>query len=141
MDIESLSQSSVVSLLRFYVDTKQYSVVDRLAYATSPATAEYALYEAIRQIRSAKDRSIIAKRRREEKEEEVECCYYEVKKEGGEECEVGFEVEHNGVKYCCVTCPLIPREDELEKIVKAIESDLSVAAKLAALAMAYRARR
>jgi CRISPR type I-A-associated protein Csa5 len=138
MDIESLSQSSVVSLLRFYVDTKQYSVVDRLAYATSPATAEYALYEAIRQIRSAKDRSIIAKWKHDGREDNVECCYYDVKRG---ECDVGFEVEHNGVKYCCVACPLIPREDELENIVKAIESDLSVAAKLAALAMAYRPRR
>ncbi|WP_181933413.1 hypothetical protein [Pyrobaculum aerophilum] len=54
---------------------------------------------------------------------------------------MGFEVEYQGAKYCCVACPPIPREDEAAEVIKAIENCSSVAAKLAFLAMAYRSKR
>lgn len=133
----------VISLLRYFVDTKQYSVVDRLAYAVSPDVAKYALYDAIRQIRSAKDRSRQAKTEKGA----VECCYWEeLSKEaqGGQaeaECDVGFRVTIDNKPHCCVPCPMIPGEEELNKVIERIEEDVSYAAKLAALALSYRERR
>lgn len=136
------NRETIISLLRFYIDTKQYSIVDRLAYATSPATARYALYEAVRQAQSARDRAIVAtyKPKDSEKEyREVMCCYYE-EMEGGS-CDVGFPAQSGDKVYCCVPCPPIPDSNALASVLDAIERDISVATKLAALAMAYRPKR
>lgn len=125
----------IVNMLRYFVDTRQYSVVDRLAYAVNPAVAKYALYDAVRQIRSAKDRAKEGKTDRGS----VECCFYD--KAEGEGCDVGFKVAIEGAPHCCVPCPAIPTEEELARVMEALERDVSSAAKLAALALSYREKR
>lgn len=45
----------IVNLLRFFVEKRQYSIIDRFANALSPEVVEMALYEAIRTAKSARD--------------------------------------------------------------------------------------
>jgi len=45
----------IINLLRFFVERRQYSIVDRFANALSPEVIEMALYEAIRTAKSARD--------------------------------------------------------------------------------------
>ena len=47
--------NSIVDLLRFFVEKRQYSIVDRFANALSPDVIEVALYEALRTVKSASE--------------------------------------------------------------------------------------
>ena len=138
IEIDKGTLSEFTSLFKFYIDAGRYSVVDRFAYAISPVSAIYALYEAVREIRSALDRAVEVEYEKEGKKSRVRCCEYE---EYGGECKWLVGVAEGGKKYCCLPCPHIPSDEAVVRLVEALRRDVSVATKIAAMAMAYRARR
>jgi CRISPR-associated protein, Csa5 family len=140
VEIDKDLMMEFTSLFKFYIDAGRYSVVDRFAYAISPVSAVYALYEAIREARSALDRAIEVKYKKEDKEYSVKCCEYEEYKEEGE-CKWLVGVAEGSKTYCCLPCPHIPSDEAVAKLVELLRRDVSVATKIAAMAMAYRARR
>jgi|GEM_PF-2109422 len=140
VEIDKDLMMEFTSLFKFYIDAGRYSVVDRFAYAISPVSAVYALYEAIREARSALDRAIEVKYKKEGKEYSVKCCEYEeYKEEGG--CKWLVGVAEGSKTYCCLPCPHIPSDEAVAKLVELLRRDVSVATKIAAMAMAYRTRR
>ncbi|MCX8170335.1 MAG: hypothetical protein N3D72_04525, partial [Candidatus Methanomethyliaceae archaeon] len=58
--IEPLSKKyeGVISLLRFFIDDNRYSIVDRIAFALSPESAEVAVLEALRIVKSLMERAV-----------------------------------------------------------------------------------
>jgi len=128
-------------MLRFFIEDNRYSVVDRIAFALSPESAEVALLEALRIIRSLIERSLKAKiKANEGKVYSVVCCDYGLD-DGpgitGEFIEVD-RPEVKGKKGYCVPCPLIPSAEELEELINELRKDLTVGRKLAILAYGYR---
>jgi CRISPR type I-A-associated protein Csa5 len=138
IEIDKETLSEFTSLFKFYIDAGRYSVVDRFAYAISPVSAIYALYEAVREIRSALDRAVEVEYEKEGKKSRVRCCEYE---EYRGECKWLVGVAGGEKKYCCLPCPHIPSDEAVAKLVEVLRRDVSVATKIAAMAMAYRARR
>ena len=140
VEIDKDLMMEFTSLFKFYIDAGRYSVVDRFAYAISPVSAVYALYEAIREARSALDRAIEVEYEKKGEKYSVKCCEYEeYKKEG--ECKWLVGKAEDSKTYCCLPCPHIPSDEAVAKLVELLRRDVSVATKIAAMAMAYRTRR
>lgn len=137
----------VISLLRFFIDDRRYGVVDRLAFALSPESAETSILEALRIINSLRERSIRAKMRRggneKEKEYTVICCDYG-EGEGPGILGVFVEAEREELKNklgYCVPCPLTPSEEELNNLIMDLRNDLTIGRRLAILAYGLREKR
>ncbi len=150
VEIERGMLNEFTSLFRFYIDAGRYSVVDRFAYAISPVSAVYALYEAIREARSALHRAIEVTYQKGNEERKVLCCEYEELGERGgqadtgerrEDCRWIIGVGENRKTYCCLPCPHIPSDEAVAKLVELLRKDVSVATKIAAMALAYRSKR
>ena len=128
-------------MLRFFIEDNRYSVVDRIAFALSPESAEVALLEALRIVRSLMERSVKARiKTSESKVYSVVCCDYGLDEGPGI---TGEFVEANrpevrGKKGYCVPCPLIPSAEELEELINELREDLTIGRKLAILAYGYR---
>lgn len=137
----SKKYEGVISLLRFYIEDYKYSLVDRIAFALSSESAEMALLEALRIIRSLMERAVRVNIRTDDgKEYELTCCDYS---EGDGPGIVGEFVksskpELKGRRGYCVPCPLIPTSQELEEVINELRKDLTVGRRLAILAYGYR---
>jgi len=145
-------EMEVSEFLRFFVDTRQYSIVDRIAYALSIDAAIAALYDAIRSVRALRDAAVQAlyKRKNEdgnEVEVSVLCCYWEEcseKTQSNEKCcKVGFFAvnKETGKGGCCVVCPSIPTEEQISEFIKLVKSDIAALQRVGAIAMGYRTKR
>ena len=144
----------LISLLGFFAASGRFSVVDRIGFAQSPESVRESIYEALRVVRALEQRPAVLRLRvkgREGGEAVVECecidyergvpenacrgVYGRVVEARGAALEAGEEV-------CCYTRPLIPSEEELSKLFKALDEDptrgLSLARQIASLAMAWR---
>lgn len=141
--IEPLSKKyeGVISLLRFFIDDNRYSIVDRIAFALSPESAEVAVLEALRIVKSLMERAVRARIKVEEgKAYSVTCCDYgEGEGPGifGEFIEVDRAELRNKQGYC-VPCPLIPSSQELNELMNELREDLTIGRKIAILAYGYR---
>lgn len=137
----------VISLLRFFVETGKYSIVDRIAYATSPSAVRASLYEALRIVRSLKARSLTARIRVGDDKvyDPIECCEY------GEDLGYGVRglvekiyagpEEYKGRTIYCTPCPGIPDEAELSSFLEEAGKNTDVAKEAAILAHTYRPSR
>lgn len=146
--VESVMKSyeGLISLLRFFIDDGRYSVVDRIAFALSPESAEVAILEALRVVRSLMDRAIratiIVSRGEgvEEKEYSLTCCDY------GEGDGPGLkgifkDASESGLinkTGYCVPCPHLPTSEELERFMSELRRDITIGRKVAILAYGYR---
>jgi len=139
---ESLSEKyeNVISLLKFFIDDNRYSIVDRIAFALSPESAEVSLLEALRVVKSLMERVCKVKIKTDNKEYTVNCCDYGLGEGPGingvfvEACNPEFK----GKKGFCVPCPSIPSNQELEELLNDLRKDLTVGRRLAILAYGYR---
>jgi CRISPR type I-A-associated protein Csa5 len=139
---ESLSgkYENVISLLKFFIDDNRYSIVDRIAFALSPESAEVSLLEALRVVKSLMERVCKVKIKTDNKEYTVNCCDYGLGEGPGingvfaEACNPEFK----GKKGFCVPCPSIPSNQELEELLNDLRKDLTVGRRLAILAYGYR---
>ena len=116
--------SPLVDVLRFFVRTRSYTVVDRLGFALSPDVAREALTEALRVLRSLRGSALVV----ESGGREVVCCEWDTPEDG--RCPYGYEgVKVDGVvrgpgdlkgMVCCVRCPPEPPEDVVAKAFECI---------------------
>ncbi|MCS7109120.1 MAG: hypothetical protein RMH77_07160 [Sulfolobales archaeon] len=138
----SKKYEGIISLLRFYVDDYKYSIVDRISFALSPESAETAVLEALRIMRSLLERSIrVSIKTGEGKVYNLTCCDY------GEGSGPGIEGQFlessksdlKGKEGYCVPCPSkMPSTQELEDAINELRKDLTLGRKLAILAYGYR---
>ena len=140
---EELSKKYVgtISLLRFFIEDNRYSVVDRIAFALSPESAEVALLEALRIVRSLMERSVKVRiRTNENKFYSVVCCDYGLDEGPGITGEFieADSPEVKGKKGYCVPCPMLPSAEELEELISELRKDLTIGRRLAILAYGYR---
>lgn len=132
---------SVISLLRFFIEDERYSIVDRIAFALSPESAEVAVLEALRIIKSLMERACKIKVRvDQDRTYNLTCCDYGTGEGPGVYGEFieACRPELKGVKGYCVPCPLIPSSKELEDLLNDLRNDLTIGRKLAILAHGYR---
>ncbi|MDK2915065.1 MAG: hypothetical protein PWQ79_1980 [Thermococcaceae archaeon] len=99
----------IVKMLRFFVQTKNFSYVDRIGNALNPEPVEVALLEALRAFRSIRESASI----------------------GGDGRRY---VEKDGNK---IPVPGIPSDEEVKKFLDDVRSDMGVAKLVATLALAY----
>ncbi|ASJ02837.1 type I-A CRISPR-associated protein Csa5 [Thermococcus profundus] len=103
----------IVKMLRFFVQTKNFSYVDRIGNALNPEPVEVALLEALRAFRSIRESAPIDKNGR-------------------------MYVEKDGNK---IPVPGIPSDEEIKKFLDDVRSDMGVAKLVATLALAYPSRK
>jgi len=131
----------VISLLRFFIDDNRYSIVDRIAFALSPESAEVAMLEALRIVKSLMERAVRVRIEvGEGKAYSVTCCDYgEGKGPGifGKFIEADRAELINKEGYC-VPCPLIPSSQELDELLNELGKDLTIGRRVAILAYGYR---
>jgi len=143
---ESLGEKyeNVISLLKFFIDDNRYSIVDRIAFALSPESAEVSLLEALRIVKSLMERICKVRIKTDNKEYTVNCCDYGLDDGPGINgvfLEILSEVcnpEFKGKKGFCVPCPSIPSNQELEELLNDLRRDLTIGRRLAILAYGYR---
>lgn len=133
---------NIVGLIRFFVDTYRWGVVDRLALAMGPESIEAALYDMLRLIESLYTRRIKVKIRAGEKTYNTTCCEYGEKLGYGihgvvEEVYEGRE-DLRSQEIDCVPCPPRPSEREIKSFLEAIRRDPSIARKVALLSLGRR---
>lgn len=139
----------IVSLLRFFSESRRYGVIDRISYALNPESVREALIDAFRIVESLQDRAIHVKIKVKVKTEEgeqekvytVRCCDYGEGKGPGingifVECEDPSLVGKSG---WCVPCPSsLPNEEEVKRFIEAVKKDVRVAKDVALLAHSWR---
>ncbi len=103
----------VARVLRFFVELRNYSYIDRIANSLTSSPAEKALQEAMRHLRSLYDSSFTYK---DEK--------------------TGKEYRATKVDDKTHALPKIPRDDCVKMVLEAISDD-SVRRKMAILSLAY----
>ncbi|ALV63027.1 CRISPR-associated protein, Csa5 family [Thermococcus sp. 2319x1] len=103
----------IVKMLRFFVQTKNFSYVDRIGNALNPEPVEVALLEAIRAFRSIRESAAVGENGRR-------------------------FVEKDGSK---IPVPGIPTEMEVKEFLEAVHRDMSVAKLVATLALSYPSKR
>ncbi|BAD84643.1 hypothetical protein, conserved [Thermococcus kodakarensis KOD1] len=99
----------IVKMLRFFVQTKNFSYVDRIGNALNPEPVEVALLEALRAFRSIRESASI-------------------------EGDGRRYVEKDGNK---IPMPGIPSDEEVKIFLDDVRSDMGVAKLVATLALAY----
>lgn len=126
---------SIADLLRFFVETERYGIIDRIGNAVSPAAVKQALFEALRIVRSLKGTS----KKGKVNDKVYECCEYGDIKEGKHH--PGLEAAIDGKRQYCVPCPRIPSEDEVREFLEDVERDIDVAREVAILAQTFRPKK
>ncbi|RLG47819.1 MAG: type I-A CRISPR-associated protein Csa5 [Thermoproteota archaeon] len=99
----------IVKMLRFFVQMKNFSYVDRIGNALNPEPVEVALHEALRAFRSIRESAPVDSKGKR-------------------------YVEKEGKK---IPVPGIPSDEEVRTFLDAVRSDISVAKRVATLALAY----
>lgn len=99
----------IVKMLRFFIQMKNFSYVDRIGNALDPEPIEVALHEALRAFRSIRENALVD--------------------EGGKKY-----IEKDGKK---IPVPGIPTEEEILAFLNAVRSDTGIAKRVAILALAY----
>lgn len=132
---------NIVKLLKFFIDTNRYGLVDRMALALSPESVETALYDMIRLVDSLKQRRIIVKIATDNKEYTTSCCEY------GEDLGYGIKgiireviqgpEDLRNKSIYCVPCPPKPTRSELTDFLKKVHEDLTIARKATILAFGH----
>ena len=144
----------IISLLRFFAESRRLGVVDRVGLALSPSAVKEAIYEALRTVRALQPRrATFTIKVREDKTLTVNCCDYD-ELEGpcpGGLCGTAEKVEGppeakklQGKRIWCALCPELPSEEELSKFFEALEDPvggLHLARMIAALALGWRPSR
>lgn len=132
---------SIVKLLKFFIDTNRYGLVDRMALALSPESVETALYDMLRLVDSLEQHRIIVKIATGNKEYTTSCCEY------GEDLGYGMKgvvkeviqgpgnLENKSIY--CVPCPPKPTRNELAEFLEKVREDLTIARKASILAFGY----
>ena len=127
----ALSERAVplVDVLRFFVQTRSFNLVDRLGFALNPHVAKEALTEALRILKSLRGSALVLKvKEDEDKVREVVCCEWDTPGRG--RCPYGYEMikEADVVQgprdlsiVCCVRCPREPSEDVVNEAMKCLE--------------------
>ncbi|MDK2783254.1 MAG: hypothetical protein PWQ32_843 [Thermococcaceae archaeon] len=100
----------IVKMLRFFVQTKNFSYVDRIGNALNPEPVEVALLEALRAFRSIRESAPVDENGRR------------------------YVEDKNGNK---ILVPGIPKDEEVKKFLDDVRSDIGVAKLVATLALAY----
>ncbi|GAB6135979.1 type I-A CRISPR-associated protein Csa5 [Thermococcus prieurii] len=99
----------IVKMLRFFVQTKNFSYVDRIGNALNPEPVEVTLHEALRAFRSIRESAPVDENGRR-------------------------YVEKDGKKIPVLG---IPSEEEVKAFLDEVHSDIGVAKRVATLALAY----
>lgn len=126
----------VISLLRFFIEDRKYSVVDRIANALTPEAVIQALYDAERIVESLREKALEAEISVGEKTYSVICCDYGEGKKAGIS---GVAVKASDPRYVnkeiwCVRCPLTPSQKEIEDLIDKVKNNIGLAKELALLA-------
>lgn len=132
----------IIGLIRFFVDTYRWGVVDRLALAMGAESIEAALYDMLRLVESLYGRRNRVRIKADKKVYDTTCCEY------GEDLGYGIHgviekvyegnEELKGKKIYCVPCPPRPDELEIKKFLEDIKEDPSIARKIALLSFGRR---
>ncbi len=132
----------IIGLVRFFVDTNRWGVIDRMALAMGPESIEAALYDMLRLVESLYARKIRVKIDANDKTYEITCCEY------GEDLGYGIYGEIKdvyegpktlmGQKIYCVPCPPRPSESEINSFLEKIREDPSIARRIALLSFGLR---
>ncbi|MEM2693798.1 MAG: hypothetical protein QXW56_09985 [Nitrososphaerota archaeon] len=149
MGMESVS--GIVNLLRFFVESERYSVVDKFANALSPETVSQALYEALRIARTLEKQEVVVtiKDERTGKTYTIPCWEIgRVSAPGRYPGMVGKLVEvlkgdvriEPGATVYCVRRGEIPSEDEVNRLLSH-EDPVKLAKLIAIQAYAETSRR
>ncbi len=131
-------------MLRFFIDDRRYSIVDRLAFALSIESAETSLLEALRVISALMERSINAViKSKTGKEYRVTCCDYGEGDGPGINGEFvsADKKELVGKGGYCVPCPIMPSREELNELLKELRNDLTIGRRIAILAYGFREKK
>jgi len=157
----------IINMLRVFVATRRYGIVDRLGFAQSPEAAAMALYEGLRTLKAMLDKvEIITLRKIPSSKEKssTKSSHQSQKKDEGEEktysCievltlkDTGYCIGIRGIakindkeeEVCCVLSVGIPSEEEIKRFFAALHCDrekgLQLARQLASLAFAYPERK
>ncbi len=123
---------NIIKTIKYFIDTKRYGVVDRMALAMSPESVETALYDMLRLIDSLEARSIRVKIKVKDKDYEVKCCEY------GDKLGYGIHglvldaerEDLNGKNIYCMPCPPRPSVSEITSFLETVNKDPSIARKL-----------
>jgi len=99
----------IVRMLRFFIQMKNFSYVDRIGNALNPEPIEVALHEALRTFRSIRENALV-------------------------DGEGRRFIEKDGKK---IPVPSIPTEEEVLAFLNAVRSDTGIAKRVAILALAY----
>ncbi len=133
----------IIEVLRFFVNSQRYGIIDRLAFALSPESVDQSIYEALRILKSLEARSIHARIKTQKNEYTLRCCDY------GEGRGPGIngvfieadEASLKGKQGYCVPCPsCYPDEDELRGFLEDVRRDIGLARIVAALAYTHKSR-
>ena len=134
-EVHGKTFDNIVSIIRYFIETRRYGPVDRMAMAMGPESVETALYDILRALDTLYAKSILVKLRTQEGREysRIRCCEY------GENLGYGIkgvieEVydgprELKGQETYCQPCPSKPSESEIKEFLETIDKDLSIARK------------
>lgn len=121
----------LAELLRFFVMSERYGIIDRIGNAVSPIAVKQALFEALRIARSLR----ASAERVRYNNREILCCEVIHPREGRTPAAMRLETSE-GVVYC-IPCPRIPTENEIREFLAAVERDIDVAREVAILAQTF----
>jgi len=133
----------IVEVMKFFIDSQRYNLVDRMAFALSPESIEQAIYDALRIVKSLESTKVYAKIKSGDKEYILNCCDYG---EGQGPGINGIFLEASnkaleGKTGYCVPCPAkYPSQDELQSFLNSVRSDLSLARRISILAHGWKSR-
>ncbi len=142
--MEELDQyRNIIGLVKYFIDTKRYGVVDRMALAMGPESVEIALYDMLRLVDSLRGRSSVVKIKGGGKTYQVRCC--EIGRDLGygihgvvEEIIEGAPGVSIGDEVYCAPCPPRPSIDELKSFLEKVKQDPSFARKIAIASFGYK---
>jgi len=138
----------VISLLRFFAESGNYGVVDRVANSLSTEAVVQAIYDALRTVRAQSARAVKLKIKSNGESYTITCVDYGILEREDPRYRLAIKgvVEEGpseliGKRVYCIPMPRIPSEEELESFFKAVEEEgIEVARAVAALALGFRSK-
>lgn len=142
--------SNLIDLIRYFVRTHRYGVLDRMALAMGPESIQAALYDMLRLVNSLSNRSIkiklqVVKDKEVKEYSPITCCEY------GKDLGYGIkgtvvevyepksrESEYKNETIYCVPCPSIPSESEIKEFLGEVEKDPSFARRIVLVSYGYK---